>query len=103
MDETNTMPDQYSAVTLLLIRHGQARAFDSEQLDRTTPLSELGRRQANALAVRLSQGKPLAAIYASPLPRALETAEVVAAKVGLEVVSDERLRRGTCTEDSEVW
>jgi broad specificity phosphatase PhoE len=43
------------------------------------------------LAGRLSD-VPLAAVYSSDLPRALETAELVAARRGLEVVVDPALR-----------
>lgn len=45
-------------------------------------LSELGLRQAAALAQRL-QARPLAAIYSSPLQRALRTAEIVGRAQGV--------------------
>jgi broad specificity phosphatase PhoE len=48
------------------------------------PLSELGRRQAAALGAALRR-RPPAAIYTSPLRRAAETAEIVAAAVGTAV------------------
>jgi probable phosphoglycerate mutase len=47
-------------------------------------LSPEGRRQAEAAARRLS-GRPLAALYSSPLERARETAEVVAGVAGLPI------------------
>ena len=64
---------------LLLIRHGQSR-WNLEgriqgQLD--VPLSELGERQAGAVARRLS-GTPLGAVYVSPLQRARATADAIA-------------------------
>ncbi|MDQ7844346.1 MAG: histidine phosphatase family protein [Armatimonadota bacterium] len=75
-----------SAARLLLIRHGQSR-WNAEgrlqgQLD--VPLSALGERQAEALARRLGD-LALAAVYASPLRRALATAEAIARPHGLPV------------------
>src|SRR4028118_1166019 len=64
---------------LLLIRHGQSTANASGvwqgQLD--FPLSEEGRRQA-ADAGRALKGARISGVYASPLSRAFETAEIVA-------------------------
>ncbi len=71
---------------LLLVRHGESQA----QVDRVvggptgcTGLSELGRRQVAALAGRW-QGSGLAAdrLLSSTLPRAVETAEVLAPALG---------------------
>ena len=53
-------------------------------------LSDLGRSQATAVGEAL-RGIRLAALYASPLDRAMETARVIAELVGAEVVPDERL------------
>jgi len=71
---------------LLLIRHGLSR-WNVEgrlqgQLD--VPLSPEGERQAEAVATRLS-GLALAAVYASPLRRALATAEAIARPHSLPV------------------
>jgi alpha-ribazole phosphatase len=65
---------------LLLVRHGQSvsnavRRFQGVQ---DVPLSELGRRQAEALASAL-RGRRIAAVYSSPLQRAQHTAELAAA------------------------
>ncbi len=78
---------------LYCIRHGQSE-FNAEnriqgQLD--PDLSELGRRQAEALATALD-GQPLDAIYASPQQRAMNTARAVAEHVGLPIATDLRLR-----------
>ena len=67
---------------LLLARHGQSvsnavRRFQGVQ---DVPLSELGRRQAEALARAFGQRR-IAAVYSSPLQRARHTAELVAAAV----------------------
>jgi broad specificity phosphatase PhoE len=53
-------------------------------------LTELGREQARLVAEQLA-GSGIGAVYASPLRRAQETAAVIAAATGLEVITDERL------------
>ena len=76
---------------LLLARHGQSlsnagRRFQGRQ---DIALSELGVRQAGALAGALKRRR-VAAVYASPLERARRTAEIVAAEIGARV---------TCVDD----
>ena len=56
-----------------------------------TTLNEAGRAQARQLAERLADDH-IAAVYSSPLLRALETAEIVAARLGLAVETVEGLR-----------
>ena len=73
---------------VLLARHGETdwnaeRRFQGHA-DR--PLNARGRAQAEALAERLACA-PLAAVYASDLARARETAEIVARRHGLPVVT----------------
>ena len=71
---------------LLLIRHG-SNDWIGTRLAGWTPgvhLNDLGRAEASALAARLA-GRPLHAVYASPLERARETAAFVAAPHGLPV------------------
>jgi probable phosphomutase (TIGR03848 family) len=71
---------------LLLIRHAVTQAT-GRRLSGRTPgihLSEEGRRQAEQLAGRLAT-LPLAAVYASPLERCLETADAIAGPRGLAV------------------
>ncbi len=72
---------------LVLIRHGEARAA----LDRVVAgergckgLTELGRRQAEMLRDRLARTGELVAdvLMASTLPRAVETAEIIAPALG---------------------
>ena len=77
---------------LLLIRHGLTD-WVGRRLPGWTPgihLSEEGRQQAEALAQRLAS-LPIEAIYASPLERAVETAEAIAAPHGLSVQLRENL------------
>jgi broad specificity phosphatase PhoE len=77
--------------TLLLARHGETdwNRDGRWQGHSNTPLNELGRQQALELAESLDG---IDFVYASDLARARETAEVVAARLGLEVRLDERLR-----------
>jgi probable phosphoglycerate mutase len=53
-------------------------------------LSELGRQQAAATAARLASAKP-GRVVASPLTRALQTAEAIAAVHGLDVEAEPAL------------
>lgn len=78
---------------LLLIRHGANDAHKEGILTGWTPgvhLNQDGRAQAEALAQRLASVE-IEAVYASPLERTLETAEIVAAPHGLPVVVREDL------------
>lgn len=72
---------------LLLIRHGESSANAEGRLQGRLDfsLSERGRRESERLAARI---EPLgvAALYASPLARARETAQILAARVALEPV-----------------
>ena len=78
---------------LFVLRHGQtawnAQARIQGHLD--MPLNAVGRWQAERLAKAL-QGEELAAVYASDLARARETAEPLARCLQLPVVMDLRLR-----------
>ena len=79
--------------TLLLVRHGETDWNAEGRLQGHTdrPLNDYGRRQAAALAEELA-GREIDAIYASDLARARETAEIVAARIGLPVALDVGLR-----------
>jgi broad specificity phosphatase PhoE len=78
--------------TLLLARHGETdwnRDGRWQGLS-DTRLNDLGREQAEALAAGLDDAVEV--VYSSDLARARETAEIVAARLGLEVRLDPRLR-----------
>ena len=79
--------------TLLLVRHGETDWNAEGRLQGHTdrPLNDYGRRQAAVLAEELA-GREIGAIYASDLARARETAEIVAARIGLPVALDVGLR-----------
>lgn len=70
---------------LLLVRHGTTDATGERLGGRTTAdLNEDGRRQAEAVAERLTKVE-LAAVYASPIVRTMSTARPIAARHGLGV------------------
>jgi broad specificity phosphatase PhoE len=76
---------------VFLARHGQT-AYNREarfQGQQAVPLDETGRAQAGELAERAA-AHGFAALYSSTLLRARETAEVVAAKLGLDPTYDKR-------------
>lgn len=72
---------------LLLVRHGETDwNRERRSLGRSDiPLNQVGTEQAKRVAQALSDEKP-AAIYSSPLSRALETAQAIAQHHGLAVV-----------------
>jgi len=72
---------------LLLIRHGENDYLKKNILPGRIPgvyLNDEGRKQAGALAAALKD-LPIAAIYSSPLERAVETASPLAQAKGLEI------------------
>jgi broad specificity phosphatase PhoE len=79
--------------TIFLARHGESDWNVEKRFQGHTdrPLTERGREQAYALA-DLVAGEKIDAIYTSPLSRAQETAEIVAARAGLEPVALPELR-----------
>lgn len=78
--------------TIVMVRHGETdwNRDNRFQGHADPPLNEAGRAQALALAGSLDVTP--AALYASPLSRARETAEIVGLELGLEVELDEDLR-----------
>ncbi len=87
--------------TLLLIRHGENEYVKKGRLAGRLPgvhLNETGRSQAQSVADRLAKA-PIKAIYASPLERAMETAEPLATRLGLETLP----RAGFLETDYGEW
>ncbi len=86
---------------LLLIRHGENDYLKTHRAAGRLPgvhLNERGRQQAEALAQALAQ-VPLAAIYSSPLERAVETAEPIARLHQLQV----QIEPGLIESDVGSW
>ena len=79
--------------TILLARHGETdwNRQGRFQGHADPPLNATGRAQAAELAAEL-KAVGLAAVYSSPLRRALETAQAVAAEHGLDPVAVDALR-----------
>jgi broad specificity phosphatase PhoE len=78
---------------VFLVRHGatEVSAEDRFAGDIEVSLSEVGRHQVRRLAARLAR-ESIAAIYASPLGRTIETARILAQPHGLEVLPQDGLR-----------
>ncbi len=76
----------------VLVRHGETDWNREKRVQgsKGASINETGREQAKALA-RLLWEVPLQAVYASELPRALETASYVAGPHGVSVIADPRL------------
>jgi uncharacterized phosphatase len=73
-------------VTYAFIRHGQTDWNRDDKLQGSTdiPLNEIGRRQAHESA-ELLRGGGWQVIVSSPLSRALETAQIIADELGIEL------------------
>jgi broad specificity phosphatase PhoE len=78
---------------LFLVRHGATAATEEDRFSGSSgaELSEQGRWQAARLGERLAHLE-IAAIYSSPLSRALETARIVGGHCRLEPVTREGLK-----------
>ncbi|MCS7238535.1 MAG: histidine phosphatase family protein [Thermoguttaceae bacterium] len=79
--------------TLYLVRHGES-VYNAEgrvQGQSDIPLSPHGERQSEAVAQALAS-VPVTAVYSSPLLRARQTAERIAAVHGLPIFFDDRLK-----------
>ncbi len=84
-----------SFVRLFLVRHAEALANPELRYlgSRDDPLTDRGRWQAEQLAHAFAP-LTLAAVYTSPLTRAVETAVPIAQAYGLSAITDTRLAEG---------
>ena len=80
---------------LYLIRHAEAAPGDPDDL---RPLTPTGREVARGLGQELA-GEGIEVVLSSPLLRARETAELVAAGCGAPTEADERLAPGARLDD----
>ncbi|WP_319451956.1 MULTISPECIES: bifunctional RNase H/acid phosphatase [unclassified Mycobacterium] len=78
---------------LFLLRHGQTELSVQRRYSGrgNPPLTELGRRQADAAAQYLADRGGITAVLSSPLQRAHDTATAAAKELGLDVIVDEDL------------
>ena len=77
---------------IILMRHGRSLADDEGVIEGRydSPLTETGRAQVERRSAALvDEGFSFDAIIASPMRRALETAQIVSRAVGGEVETDE--------------
>ncbi|MBA3685335.1 MAG: histidine phosphatase family protein [Planctomycetes bacterium] len=92
-EDVQAAGDALSRTELWLVRHGESEGNSSGVLQGQAeyPLSARGREQVVRLAARLV-GQHFTALYSSDLGRAVATAKILGAAVGLPVVQDRRLR-----------
>jgi probable phosphoglycerate mutase len=78
---------------IFLVRHGATTLTAEDRFAGATdvPLSDVGREQVRRLAARLADDG-ITAVYASPLGRTVETAQILAEPHGLAVETREGLR-----------
>jgi len=100
--------------TVLLVRHARAGSRDGwDGPDHIRPLSNKGQKQARGLVENLSAWR-IDRVVTSPYVRCVQTVEPLAAKLGIEVVQDDRLQEGASpqatrsllldtTADVTVW
>ena len=90
-----TNNDQASHTTrLLLVRHGESEGNRDRTFTQNpdVPLTSVGREQARAAAQRMARRYRPARVIASPFARARQTAEIIAAVLGLPVEFDAAFR-----------
>ena len=86
-------------MTLLYLRHGQTDWNVQGRIQGRTdvPLNETGREQARMRAAELPEHQPpVEIIYASPMLRARETAEIIQSALGVPLRFDDRLVELCC-------
>lgn len=106
------MENDMADLTVYLLRHGESLAnaghvFASRKVD--PPLSDIGIQQATLQAESLRAVK-FSCMYASPLLRARQTAEIVSQKCGLELTLSDALQEvdvgildGESQDDPHKW
>ena len=80
---------------LYLLRHANADWPDWKKLDDARPLTERGEREAKIVAKFLRRTEAgIDLVLTSPLPRAAQTARIVAEKLKIEIRADQILAPG---------
>ena len=79
MSETEQTPSLQAPCTFILVRHGETASNVRNTFRGRTdvPLNETGLAQAQAVAVRVAQQWQPVALYASPVLRAMQTAQII--------------------------
>jgi len=85
---------------ILLIRHGENDLVGKSLAGRLlgVHLNDRGRQQAEAIAEQLSKA-PIKALYSSPLERAMETAQPLAERLGMDI----QIKPGLIEVDYGEW
>jgi 2,3-bisphosphoglycerate-dependent phosphoglycerate mutase len=83
--------DLFCPATLVVARHAEAAFVEDWFSDEGGSLTPAGRAQAHQLADSLA-GRRVASVYSSDLARAVQTAEIVAARLGVAVTACKSLR-----------
>lgn len=96
------MADLQCAARVLVARHGEAECESDQMHDHGDGLTVTGRRQSAALADELA-GSRIAHVYASSMAPAVQTAEIVAGRLGVAMTVREGLGELSVGEqESEV-
>jgi 2,3-bisphosphoglycerate-dependent phosphoglycerate mutase len=102
------MSDLQCPTRVFVARHGEADYETDLVTDQGGWLSPAGRAQARALGERLL-GQRIARVWSSPMSRAVQTAEIAAGVLGVDVVVREGLREygvgaiaGTAVSERDV-
>jgi 2,3-bisphosphoglycerate-dependent phosphoglycerate mutase len=94
IDLENPFADSFEGMCeVLLVRHGEQQFHENIKLGEAldAPLSELGRRQAEAVGERLAPAR-LGKVFCSPMRRANDTAKAIAKHHNLEPIVRDGLR-----------
>lgn len=95
-----TPPATSPSIQLVLVRHAESlRNRDGEKVSIDTGLTELGWRQAHAVAGWLAARYRPVAVYSSDLIRSRQTAEVIANRLNVPLTVDE----GLAEADFQYW
>ncbi|GAA3396213.1 bifunctional RNase H/acid phosphatase [Streptomyces roseoviridis] len=96
-------PDMGAPATFVLLRHGETALTPEKRFSGSggsdPELSAAGRRQAEAVAAALAARGTIQEIISSPLTRCRQTAQTVAARLGLDV----RIEQGLRETDFGAW
>ncbi|QIM20364.1 histidine phosphatase family protein [Phycicoccus sp. HDW14] len=100
--------DLHCPARVVLARHGEAEYESGLTTDDGGSLTAAGRQQARDLGTAL-RDEHVARVWCSPLSRAVQTAEIAASVLGVDVVVREGLREygvgslaGTATDEASV-
>ena len=89
----------YNTTTIYIIRHGE-KVIATGISD--APLTDNGKTQAAKLGAYLSN-KTISHLYASPMRRARQTAEIIALQTGSSISFDDRLTEKNYRKSSELY